>query len=762
MLFLLFLLGLGTLIGGVAVLSQQVKLSPLDDLASYSQTSYLCTAEVRANCNLDNATAQFSAGEDRVIVSYSQIPQVVVDAVVATEDGEFFTHIGVDPYGIARALVRDLRNQGVLQGGSTITQQLVKIELLSPERTLVRKLREATLAIKLEREMTKEEILTRYLNIIYFGRGAYGIQAAAQAYFGKDAADLDLADSAFLAGLIRAPSTADPVKEPDEATRRRATTLELMVRDGLITSAQAEAANQRDWSSILAAPRRQGIGRVRGVGSEYFVEAVRQQMTELEKSGALPEGGTYTAGLRIYTTLDPRLQTAAYNTVTGPEFGFGDPTEAAVSIVAVDEQGFVRAMMAGKSFEVSQVNLALGRDGGGSGRQPGSAFKPFVLAEALEQGFSARSYFSAPPVIEIPGANEGNVWRVKGGASSEGYRDLVDGLRVSSNVVYAQLMVEVGPRSVVELANRLGISAELPEVNALVLGSGEVSVLDMASAYSTLANQGVSYQPILIERIENQAGEVLCWYPVDGVCAASEGRSGQSVLDGSVANQVTFAMQQVVGSGTGSAAGERFGGPAAGKTGTTQDARDAWFVGYTCDLTAAVWMGFVGAPGEDLRYMQNYRGFDEVHGGDFPAEMWADFMEKARLLGDPEVMGPCDQLPQPANFPGIQLNPDLSTTTLPPCAQPAAPETTVIDVVGEDGVVATVIETLPPPTTQPCEPPEPPEGESTTTVAGGDGGTTTVPGTDTTAGSAPTTAVAPATTAGPAPTTAVAPATTAP
>jgi len=736
MLFLLALLGLGTIIGGVAVLSQE-QLEPLDELDSLAQTSYLCTAEVTSGCGPENATASFSAGEDREIVTYDQIPQVAIDAVVATEDGDFFSHKGVDPYGITRAFWRDVRNEGLTQGGSTITQQLIKIEQLSPERSITRKLKEATLAIKLERELSKEEILTRYLNIIYFGRGAYGIQAASQVYFGKDVEQLDLADAAFLAGLIRAPSTADPAKDPDEATRRRATTLLLMVNDELITQPQADEANNRDWSTLLQGPQREGLRQVKGLGTEYFVEAVRQQLSSIE---SLPEGATYTSGLRIYTTLDQRLQTAAYNTVVSR--GFGSPGQAAGSIVAVDEKGYVRAMMAGADFSESQVNLALGRDGGGSGRQPGSSFKPFVLAEALEQGFSARSQFAAPTVVEIPEANDGETWTVKGGGSSDGYRDLLDGLRVSSNVVYAQLMVEVGPGSVVELANRLGVSADLPAVNALVLGSGEVSVLDMAAAYSTLENQGIKYDPILIERIE-LGGEVVCWYPVDGVCADAEGRAGEAVLDASIANQVTFGMEQVVSSGTGRAIPALLGEgvPAAGKTGTTQDARDAWFVGYTCDLTAAVWMGFVGAPGEPVQVMQNYLGLDEVHGGDFPAEMWGDFMARARAIGDPELTPGCDGFTPPSSFPGIELNPELSTTTLPPCAALGPPETVLVD--GPDG---SVVETVPSPTTEPCQIPQgDPTDGSTTTVVDGESTTTSDTGgsTTTTSDAASTTTTVP-------------------
>lgn len=708
-LFLLMLLGVGTMLGGVWVLSQE-ELGELRELESFAQTSYLCTSDVTTECNAENATAQFTAGEDRVIVTFDEIPQVLIDAVVATEDGDFFQHDGVDPWGIARAAYRDIRNDGVQQGGSTITQQLVKIELLSPERSITRKLKEASLAIKLERELDKEEILTRYLNIIYFGRGAYGIAAASQAYFDKDVSELTLADSAFFAGLIRAPSTADPQSSPEEAARRRSTTLDLMVREEMITQAAADAARDEDFSAVVGSPVREGLGEIRGAqGSAYIVETVRQQVGRIE---GLPDGGIYTGGYRVYTTIDPRLQNAAYNTLLEQPFDFAFDDGPDASIVAVDSRGFVRAMVGGSDFNESQVNLALGRDGGGSGRQPGSSFKPFALAEAIEQGISARSFFSAPTVIEIPGANDGGTWTVRGGGSQEGYRDLIDAMRVSSNVVFAQLMVQILPSTVVEMANRLGVSAELPAVNALVLGSGEVSVLDMAAAYSTFANQGIKYEPILIERIENTDGEVICWYPVNGICESAEGRVGDPVLDDNIARQVTFALQGVVEGGTGRAAAVP-GVAVAGKTGTTQDAKDAWFVGYTCDMSAAVWMGYAGGPGDPVVPMQNYRGLDEVHGGDFPAEIWSAFMAKALAIGDPGLMSGCEAFPPPTSFDGNQFGTELSTTTLPECLALGPAETSIVDL----GDGSTSIATLAPPTTDPCAPPTTQPGDTTTTTS---------------------------------------------
>ncbi len=713
-LFLLGLLGLVGLVGGVAYLAQEPL--PDDDFGALAQTTFLCTAEVEEGCGPDVAVAQFSAGEDREVIAYAEIPQVMIDATIATEDKDFFTHGGIDPIGIARALYRDLRNEGLRQGGSTITQQYVKNTFLSSDRTLDRKLKEATLAVKLEQELTKEEILERYLNRIYLGRGAYGVQAAAQAYFGKDASQLDLADSAFLAGLIRAPGTADPANDPGEATRRRSTTLVRMVSEGYISQAQADEANLRDWSTIRPVQDRSGLGEVKGsaFGTEYFVEAVRQELAVL-----YPDGALYTSGFRVYTTLDLRLQQAAYDTVLAELPNESDPS---ASIVALDRQGQVVAMMGGKDFDVSQVNLALGEDGGGSGRQPGSSFKPIVLAEAISQGISMNSLYAAPSSITLEGANDGADWVVSGGGAPDGYRDLLSALQASSNVVFAQLMLDVGPENVVNLAHRLGITAPLSPVNSLVLGTGEVSVLDMAAAYSTLANQGVRYAPVMIERIEDASGKVVCWYPVDGVCTAGPGRTptDTAALDPQVARQVNFAMEKVVLAGTG--ANAQFGRPAAGKTGTTQDARDAWFVGFTCDLTAAVWMGYSGAPGQPAQTMSDFRGI-EVHGGDYPAEMWARFMTAAT-----ESAPPCDSLATSGDFSGEVRNTELSTTT-----------TLATCVTLAEGTDATV-EADPTATTEPCIPPTTTtvDPDATTTTEAGDGDpapSTTVP--TTTATTAP-------------------------
>jgi penicillin-binding protein 1A len=303
-------------------------------------------------------------------------------------------------------------------------------------------------------------------------------------------------------------------------------------------------------------------------------------------------------------------------------------------------------MVGGTDFAKSQVNLAVGRDGGGSGRQPGSSFKPFALAEAVKEGYSVRSLFKAPSQIVFPHANAGRDWKVKNYAGTdEGILDLVDATRVSSNTVYAQLMLDLGADKVVGLAERMGITAALPAVPSLVLGSGEVSVLDMASAYSTFANRGEHVDPVVVTRIERADGTVLVDLTPDRT----------RVLEPDQADVVTYCLRQVIQDGTGK--GANFGRPAAGKTGTTEDNRDAWFVGYTPKLTAAVWMGYPGKPGERPRYMSSVHG-KAVTGGSFPADIWRKFMRAATSGID------TGSFTSPRNLDGgVRLNKDLQTTT---------------------------------------------------------------------------------------------------
>ena len=588
------------------------------------ETTFVCDINVApGECGFDNSLASLTAAEERVLVEYDDLPAVLVQAVLATEDRNFFDHGGIDPVGITRAVVRDLTgSSSSQQGGSTITQQYVKTVYLSSERTLDRKLREAVLAIKLEQQLDKREILTRYLNQVYFGRGAYGVEAASRAYFGVPVSELQLHQAAYLAGLIRSPESADATQDPEEATRRRQVTLDAMVEEGYISEADAEAAGSVEWVSGATAP--DGTPQVETVrartekqadfndvkyaeiGSEYWLEWVREQLRVRFGEGA------ETQGLRVYTTFDPRLQAAAYESVTDV---LDEPDAPLGSLVSIDDIGGVRAMVGGTDFNASKVNLALGKQGGGSGRPAGSTFKPFALAAFAEQGYSIESRFDAPRTTSFPGvyASPGELWKPQNyNGSSYGVQTVEEATWRSTNTVYAGIVDKVGPQQLVDMATRLGIRSDLEPNYSLVLGSGEVSVLDMASAYSTFAAHGRHTEPYVIRRIEDASGNVL--YDV-----ADDARTEQ-VISEDVADTVTAALLGVITRGTGTAAGLRV--PAAGKTGTTDNYKDAWFAGYTCNLTTVVWMGH-DSPEEMV-----YQG-KKVSGGSFPARIWRNYMLEA-------------------------------------------------------------------------------------------------------------------------------------
>lgn len=639
-LFLAGLLFMASIAGAGYVLGR-VEIPPEDPLL---QSTFICGSDVVSDCNADNSIAKLAGEVDRVSVPLDEIPKVFIDAVLAAEDRQFFSHGGIDPVGITRAVYQAARNQGVQQGGSTITQQYVKNAFLTSERTVTRKLKEAVLAVKLERELEKTQILQRYLNTVYFGRGAYGAEAAARAYYGVSIRDVDLAQSAYLAALIRAPESADATRDPEIATFRRNSVLAGMLEMAVITPAQRDAAAAVDVESSVSTRRvREGLGDVTGAeyGSEYYVEYVRRLL--YDRYGAdVVNGG----GLRVYTTLDQDLQRQAYDAVYGTLDRDDDPAGA---LVSVDTVGRVVALVGGKDFAASEVNLALGAAAGGSGRQAGSSFKPIVLAAAIEDGYSVRSKYLNENSITLPRANAGEDWKVSNYADGEeDVVDLVEATRVSSNTAYARLMLEVGPSRVVDLAHDLGVESDIPAVNSLVLGSGDVSVLDMAAAYSTFSRRGKHVEPIFITKVEQV---------IDGeVRVLDEERGGgDQVIEQSTADMVNFVLRQVILEGTGTSA--NFGTVAAGKTGTTQNFRDAWFVGYTPRLTTAVWMGFpdLDENGE-TKFMRGVRGRN-VTGGSFPAEIWRSFMQAATSGIDQGAFVP------PSSFPGEILNPDLTTTT---------------------------------------------------------------------------------------------------
>ena len=455
-------------------------------------------------------------------------------------------------------------------------------------------------------------------------------------------------------------------------------------------------------TGVVPARDRRGLGRVEGntpdndIGTKYFVEAVRRQVAEQYGEDVL-----YGGGLRIYTTLDFELQRAAWDAVTST---LDQPTDPDAALVAVDEYGYVKAMVGGRDFENDEVNLALGAAAGGSGRGAGSSFKPFVLAEAVRQDISLNSMFDAPARItfdDVQGEKVGEPWKVSNyGGTEQGVLDIVDATRVSSNTAYAQLMLEVGPGNVATLANRLGVSAELPVVPSLVLGSGDVSPLDMAVGYSTFANRGIHNDPILVTKIEqvDEDGDVEV---IDQAVP-----SGERVLTEEQADLVTYCLQEVVKGGTGASAS--FGKPAAGKTGTTQDNKDAWFVGYTPKLTAAVWLGYADprpdgtVPTMDADSpVSRSRGLNGVTGGTLPATIWRKFMEAASAGVD------TGSFVRPTDFPGEVLHDELEGTettrkrssSSSSTSSTSSTSTTVEDTTTTSSTSTTTSTTTPPTTT---------------------------------------------------------------
>ncbi|MDQ3915500.1 MAG: PBP1A family penicillin-binding protein [Actinomycetota bacterium] len=544
--------------------------------------------------------------ENRTLVSLDEVPRWLVRAVIAAEDARFFMHPGFDVRSIARAALVNLAEGETVQGGSTITQQYVKNTFFrSPERTFERKAKELRLAIEVEHRYTKAEILELYLNTVYFGNGAYGVATAAESYFGHGMRQLDVAESALLAALIRAPALYDPREHPRAALGRRNYVVDRMVALGKLGSRRAARIRRRPLGVVPAQPP--GPTRY-----PYFVEAVRQEVlgdrrlgaTENERARAL-----YKGGLTVDTTLDPALQTAAEAAVRGVLDRPGDPAAALVALRP--STGEIVAMVGGRDWSRSQVNLALGRAGGGSGRQPGSAFKPIAAAAALEAGipFDAR-YESSPASFTFA---DGSTWTpANAEGSGQGLMPLDEALVHSVNGVYARLAMHLGPGPIVSQAERMGVQSKLPVYPSVVLGTAQVSVLDMAAAYATLANGGTAVEPTTLRSVRTAGGEVF----------RSDQRVSPGVVSPGTAYLITRALEDVIDRGTGVAAD--FGRPAAGKTGTTNDYVDAWFVGYTPDLVAAVW---VGHPAGSIP-MYSVHGV-RVTGGSFPALIWREFMAAA-------------------------------------------------------------------------------------------------------------------------------------
>jgi penicillin-binding protein 1A len=580
----------------------------------------------------DNGTpmAVLQNGDFRVPVSLSQISPVAVHAVIDVEDSTFYFHGAVDLRSVLRATARDVFGGGSLQGGSTITQQLIKNSLLTPQRTISRKLHEAVLAYRLEQQMTKSQILDRYLNTIYFGNGAYGIEAAAEVYFAERASQLDAAQAAMLAGMISDPVGYDPVLHPAAALQRRNVALQAMESNGTITARQAVLLDKVPLPSHLPGVPEQA--------QSAFVQDVEQ--TLLSDTTDFPQLGRtrqqridtlYRGGLQVTTSLDPTMQWDAQAAVNAhlPDTN-GQFTAAVVSVDP--KTGFVRALVPGNSAS-NGYDVVTGR--GGTGRQPGSSFKPFVLMAALDNGYSPSDLLdgTSPCNFELPGAPPVQLHNAEAGS---GLMTVQAATQNSVNCAYLRLGLSVGLGKVVAMAHRLGIQSDIPEVISESIGSADVTPLEMAAAYATIDDDGIYHRPSMVEKVLDVHGRVL--YGAD--------TTGTQVVPAQETRVTTQVLRTVVESGTGTAAAlpDR---QVAGKTGTTDTFTNGWFIGYTPQLVTAVWMG---SPAGSVP-MTDVGGIT-VFGGTYPAEIWHSYMDAA-LSGQP-----AEDFPQP-NWSEVRPQPRL-------------------------------------------------------------------------------------------------------
>ncbi|HEX3673602.1 MAG TPA: PBP1A family penicillin-binding protein [Rhizomicrobium sp.] len=512
------------------------------------------------------------------MIDVANLPSYVPNAFIAIEDRRFRSHLGVDPIGMARAAFEDMAAGHVEQGGSTLTQQLAKNLFLESKRTFDRKAEEALLALYLESRYSKDQILTLYLNHVYFGAGAYGIEAASEHFFGKPASKLTLPEAARLAGSVKAPTRYNPLSDADASADRATTVLRAMQDSGFITDAERSDAEST---------RPRVVREESGAG--YFADWVIAE--------AHGDIGDVDEPIVIETTFNRDLQTMAEGVVRNGLAQQGKQLHASqAALVAMTPDGAIRAMVGGRSYSDSPFNRALAK------RQPGSAFKPFVYLAAFEHGHKPEDVMNDGP-IDIHGWRPGDYE-----GKFEGEITLIRAFAKSSNVVAAQLTAEVGPRVVANTAYRLGIESPLEEVSSLALGTSDVTPLELTAAYVPFANGGQAILPYAIVRIRTKAGKVLWARNAPGL-----GRVMSAENDA----QITQLMVETVKTGTGRAArlDER---PSAGKTGTTQDYHDAWFVGFTADLVTGVWIG-----------NDDYKPMVKATGGGLPAHMFKTFMEQA-------------------------------------------------------------------------------------------------------------------------------------
>lgn len=567
--------------------------------------SYRPSITTRVYSDSNQLLAEFFV-ENRTPVILADVPEALIRALVATEDTRFYSHRGLDYRGIARALYRNVRSGRILEGGSTLTQQLAKVLFLTPERSYLRKIKEMALALKIEQRYTKQEILTLYLNQIYFGSGAYGVEAAAQTYFGKQAKDLSLAECALLAGIPRSPKYYSPFKSRESAFSRRAHVLNRLVATGNITGDQAREASR---TPLPVQPAVQHKGPA---PAPYFVEYIRQKVEERFGSSIL-----YSGGLNIYTSINTTLQGHAEQALIAglaklePKLDRKhkrlQPLQAAI-IVLDPATNHILAMVGGRDFSKSQFNRAWQ-----ALRQPGSAFKPIVYAAAVERGFSATDMLDdAPMSIKVDAKK---TWTPENFTRTyQGDVTLRKALAQSLNIPTVRLMSKIGIEETIRYARTLGIKSPLKAVFPLALGSSDVTLLELTAAYSVFANGGVRLEPVAILSITDSSGRVL----------SSSDQPPVQAMKPETAFIITNLLKGVIERGTGWKARE-LGRPAAGKTGTTNDYRDAWFIGYTPSLVAGVWVGF-----DDQRSLG-----PKATGSRAALPVWLDFMKQAHMNQEP-------------------------------------------------------------------------------------------------------------------------------
>jgi penicillin-binding protein 1A len=521
-------------------------------------------------------------------VDLGDLPPFLPRAFVAIEDRRFYSHWGVDPLGLARAAVANFRSGNVVQGGSTITQQLAKNLFLTPERNLERKVQEVVLALWLERKYSKDDILELYLNRVYFGAGAYGVEAAAQRYFGKSARRVNISEAAMLAGLVKAPSRLAPTRNPDAAHERAGVVLQAMADEGFIAPGDVKRA------FAVAPPAAPADTGSAGFAADWVVD----QLDDLV--------GPYDRDLIVDTTIEPDIQADAEHALAesiakrGGELGVQQG-----ALVALDTTGAVRALVGGRSYTESQFNRAVA-----ARRQPGSAFKPFVYLTALERGITPDAVRTDAPV-QIKGWSPDNFDK-----KYRGDVTLTQALAMSLNTVAVRLGMEVGPRAVVKTAERLGITSPLQANASIALGTSEVTPLELAAAYVPFANGGYGIVPYAVKRVRTANGKILYERRGSGL--------GQ-VINPVHVGMMNAMLEETLRVGTGKKA-ELPGWQAAGKTGTSQDFRDAWFVGYTGSLVTAVWLG-----------NDDNTPTKKASGSNLPVEIWSRFMQRA--LAGQQVVG---------------------------------------------------------------------------------------------------------------------------